>query len=152
MQVLAEALLFYHPAVWWTSARIRRERELCCDDEAVRACGDAFRYARALAALERIRVMTPSLALGGTDGPLAYRISRLISAEPQGYLPSKLPGMMAVCLALACLAVEREVVFVRRRSSGRSGRASRLGTSTVIHRAPVASSSGRLGSSISREW
>ena len=39
MQTVAETLLFYHPAVWWISRRIRRERELCCDDVAVHACG-----------------------------------------------------------------------------------------------------------------
>jgi TonB family protein len=100
MQVLAEALLFYHPAVWWMSARIRSERELCCDDEAVRVCGDALRYARALTALERMRVMTPSLSLGVADGPLAYRITRLIGAATADQLPSKVPGLMGLCLSL----------------------------------------------------
>ena len=52
VQRLVEALLFYHPAVWWASARIRQERGLCCDDAAVLACGDTLRYARALAASE----------------------------------------------------------------------------------------------------
>ena len=37
MQTLAETLLFYHPAVWWLSGRIRDEREHCCDDVAVAA-------------------------------------------------------------------------------------------------------------------
>jgi beta-lactamase regulating signal transducer with metallopeptidase domain len=76
-QMLTEALLFYHPAVWWASACIRRERELCCDDEAVR-CAVTRSVIRALTALERVRVMTPSLVLGGTDGPLAYRVKRLM--------------------------------------------------------------------------
>ena len=35
LQSVAEALLFYHPAVWWVSGHIRAERELCCDDVAV---------------------------------------------------------------------------------------------------------------------
>jgi beta-lactamase regulating signal transducer with metallopeptidase domain len=63
-QMVIETLLFYHPAVWWTSARIRRERELCCDDDAVRACGDSLCYARALTALERFRAAAPALASG----------------------------------------------------------------------------------------
>src|SRR5688500_15758655 len=49
MQSAAETLLFYHPAVWWISRQIRIERENCCDDMAVMTCGDAIRYARALA-------------------------------------------------------------------------------------------------------
>src|SRR5580700_350358 len=47
-QVAVEALLFYHPAVWWLNARIRAEREICCDEIAVSACGNPLAYARAL--------------------------------------------------------------------------------------------------------
>ena len=105
VQMMIEALLFYHPAVWWTSARIRRERELCCDDAAVAVCGDSLGYARALASLERLRATTPSLALASTDGPLAFRIKRLIGAAAvsEDRLPSKLPGILALCLALVCV-------------------------------------------------
>jgi TonB family protein len=137
VEMFAEALLFYHPAVWWISGRIRCERELCCDDEAVRACGDAFRYARALTALERMRVMTPSLALGGTDGPLAYRIKRLMGAAPQDSLPSRVPGLMAVCLALACLGLSVNRVRAQAQPDA-PGVHVDLGSSAVIHRAPVA--------------
>ena len=35
LQNAAETLLFYHPAVWWLSNRVRAEREHCCDDVAV---------------------------------------------------------------------------------------------------------------------
>jgi beta-lactamase regulating signal transducer with metallopeptidase domain len=35
LQSVVEALLFYHPAVWWISGHIRVERELCCDEIAV---------------------------------------------------------------------------------------------------------------------
>src|SRR5262249_30981661 len=55
VQSIAEALLFYHPAVWWVSRDIRRERELCCDDAAVSISGDVLTYARALAELESLR-------------------------------------------------------------------------------------------------
>jgi TonB family protein len=103
-QTLVETLLFYHPAVWWTSARIRHERELCCDDAAVAACGDAIVYARALTCLERLRVTTPRLALGSTGGSLLYRIQRLAGVR-QEMRPSKLPGILALALGLACFAM-----------------------------------------------
>src|SRR5438034_11106483 len=32
IQSVIETLLFYHPAVWWISGRMRQEREHCCDD------------------------------------------------------------------------------------------------------------------------
>ena len=55
LQTLVETLLFYHPAVWWLSRRIRIERENCCDDLAVSLCGDPVAYASALADLEALR-------------------------------------------------------------------------------------------------
>ncbi len=140
VQVLAEALLFYHPAVWWTSGRIRRERELCCDDDAVRVCGDALRYARALTALERMRVMMPSLALGGTDGPLAYRIARVMGAVPEDRLPSKLPGLAGLCLSLLLGVGYLSMNLNRVRAQAPTdaqGVHVDLGSAAVIHRAAV---------------
>ena len=53
-QIAVETLLFYHPAVWWLSKRIRAERENCCDDVAIAVCGNAAEYARADASEEVI--------------------------------------------------------------------------------------------------
>ena len=55
IQTVVETLFFYHPAVWWISRRLRLERERCCDDVAVEACGNRIRYAEALAAIEEVR-------------------------------------------------------------------------------------------------
>jgi bla regulator protein blaR1 len=76
LQNLAETLLFYHPAVWWVSAKIREEREHLCDDMAVRACnGDRLGYARTLAKLDDLRL--EHLAPAATGGSLVGRIRRL---------------------------------------------------------------------------
>jgi TonB family protein len=105
LQMVVETLLFYHPAVWWTSARIRHERELCCDDLAVSLCGDPVCYARALTKLERLRTLAPNMAMGSTDGPLLYRIQRLTGAATRRFGPSRLPGILAICLTLACIGL-----------------------------------------------
>jgi len=108
IQMLIETLLFYHPAVWWVSRRIRTERELCCDDIAVRTCGDAVCYARALVTLEKLRLTVEhaafSPALGAKSGPLTYRIERLLGMAQQEPAPSRLPGIVAIVLGLACFA------------------------------------------------
>jgi uncharacterized protein (TIGR03435 family) len=79
-QTLAETLLFYHPAVWWVSSRIRTEREHCCDDVALAVSGDAYAYASALAELESWRAEQPAaLAMAATDGPLLHRVARLLA-------------------------------------------------------------------------
>ena len=78
VQALAETVLFYHPAVWWVSRRIRVERENACDDLAVAAIGnDAAAYARALVALEERREAAPRLAVAADGGRLWDRVSRL---------------------------------------------------------------------------
>ena len=80
LQTLVETLLFYHPAVWWLSRRIRIERENCCDDLAVSLCGDPYAYAKALADLEELRADSGRLVLAATGGSLLYRVRRLLGA------------------------------------------------------------------------
>lgn len=80
IQTAIETLLFYHPAVWWISRRIREERENCCDDLAVDACGDTITYARALATMEELR-SPPALTLAADGGSLLKRIRRLLIRE-----------------------------------------------------------------------
>lgn len=77
LQVVAETLFFYHPAVWWMSRRIREEREHCCDDLAVAVCGDRIEYARALVRMEELRALGPEFAMRADGGSLAARIRRL---------------------------------------------------------------------------
>ena len=82
VQSVIETVLFYHPAVWWISSRIREERENCCDDRAVSLCGDRLEYARALAALEQMRVGAWSLAPSANGGTLLARIRRILGVAP----------------------------------------------------------------------
>lgn len=76
-QVVAETLLFYHPAIWWVNKRIRAERENCCDDAAISVCGDALEYARALTLMAERRA-APSLAMALNRSPLEARVMRLL--------------------------------------------------------------------------
>ena len=78
LQTFAETILFYHPAVWWISTRIRTEREHCCDDVAVSVCGDAREYAAALTELASWSVTHAPLAMAATRGPLLNRVRRLL--------------------------------------------------------------------------
>ena len=82
VQRVVETLLFYHPAVWWVSGWIRREREHCCDEIAACASGDRVNYARALRALEELRADAPALAMGASGGDLLVRVARLVERTP----------------------------------------------------------------------
>src|SRR5713101_4038644 len=105
-QIAAETLLFYHPAVWWVSQRIRAERENCCDDEAISLCGDAVNYARALTLMEEWRT-APALMMAANRSPLAERVVRLLGlnrAAATGRTRMAGLGVSAVCLTGALLA------------------------------------------------
>jgi beta-lactamase regulating signal transducer with metallopeptidase domain len=78
LQTAAETLLFYHPAVWWVSARIRQERENCCDDLAVAFCGSTLTYVQALTELEQMCQPAPRLAMAATGSSLLQRVQRLL--------------------------------------------------------------------------
>jgi beta-lactamase regulating signal transducer with metallopeptidase domain len=90
-QILAEMLLFYHPAVWWVNRKIRIEREVCCDQEALAACGEPVSYARALTLMEQWRA-APRLAMAANRGPLTERVLRLLGLQG----PSMRTRMVAV--------------------------------------------------------
>ena len=80
-QVAVESFLFYHPAVRIVSRRIRVDRESCCDDAAVRLCGNPITYARALAQLEDLRqgnMLAVNFQMGIAHGRLLDRIQRLV--------------------------------------------------------------------------
>jgi beta-lactamase regulating signal transducer with metallopeptidase domain/HEAT repeat protein len=100
LQSAIETLLFYHPAVWWVSRRVRDEREHCCDDLAVAACGDAHCYATALLGMERLRNPVPAFSMAAAGGSLVERVRRLMEPAPAETFPRGLAGALAVLLAL----------------------------------------------------
>jgi beta-lactamase regulating signal transducer with metallopeptidase domain len=100
LQTVVETLLFYHPAVWWLSHRIRAERENCCDDLAVSLCGDPVAYAAALAELEGLRSPTGGLVLAASGGSLLQRVRRLLGVPTHA---GRAPGWLAAGAALLVL-------------------------------------------------
>lgn len=97
IQSLCETLLFYHPAVWWLSARVRQTREEACDHLAATALGEPRRLALALAELDRFQLPTP--ALGAHQGDLMTRIRRLLQPPPpRPLLGGALPAVLTALL------------------------------------------------------
>ncbi|HET9803581.1 MAG TPA: M56 family metallopeptidase [Candidatus Acidoferrum sp.] len=102
-QVFVEAVLFFHPAVWWLNKRVRAERENCCDDIAVAACGNHLGYARALTTMEEWRA-TPSFSLAANGSPLAARISRILGLRHASETRAAGLGAGFVCFGAAVIA------------------------------------------------
>ncbi len=110
-QSVVETLLFYHPAVHWVSYRIRAERENCCDDLAVAACGDSMTYARALTELAELRQAEIPLAVSAGGGRLLNRIRRVVGLPERDTVGRA--GWLAATLILAALITSAVIIYGR---------------------------------------
>lgn len=84
LQSVMEVLFYFNPAVWLISAHIRRERENCCDDIAVRVCGSSLNYVKALVSVEEVSQKLPRLAMtfSNNKNNLLMRVQRILK-QPQ---------------------------------------------------------------------
>src|SRR5262249_44343611 len=48
LQMFVEAVLWFHPLVWWIGKRIIQEREKACDEEVLRLGNEARTYAQGI--------------------------------------------------------------------------------------------------------
>lgn len=105
LQNAIETVLFYHPAVWWLSHRIRRERELIADAIAATHAGGNRRLAQALSELEKRQFAHPEPALAANGGDTMDRITRLLRPTARRNDPATVAtALPALALAGACLA------------------------------------------------
>lgn len=107
VQTVIETLLFYHPAMWWVSRRVRQERENCCDDMAVALVGDRVAYARTLARLEEHRAVAGVNVVAAAGGSILLRVRRLLG-EPNQSDDRRCPAVQLagpITLILAMLVV-----------------------------------------------
>lgn len=115
-QTAIETLLFYHPAVWWVSRRIRIEREFCADDWATQICAGPDVYARALASLGQLARRPPRSVVAATGPMLVTRIRRVlglsVATEPRGFRrlahASGVAGLFVAAGLVACFAATAE--------------------------------------------
>lgn len=113
LQSVVEVLYFFHPALWWLSARVREEREHCCDDLAVQVCGgDGRVLAQALARIEELRltqqIQAPSLAMAfaSKQQQLLHRVRRVLGVPTKPFISnSSLAGLTLVTILLMSVSV-----------------------------------------------
>ncbi|WP_081922376.1 M56 family metallopeptidase [Janthinobacterium sp. RA13] len=103
LQSVAEALLFFHPVVWWLSARMRAEREQVADALAAQALKDPQQLATALHALS-LQTAAPNhsgLLMSARGGALLTRIERLMAPGlDSGSWKMAVPALLLACATL----------------------------------------------------
>jgi len=100
LQRVAEAFFFFNPFVAWISARIREEREACCDDIVIKHTADKRSYLEALVSFRQPveKGYGHAMALGRNNN-LLYRVKRMITQENK-----KLNAMEKLTLILVLMA------------------------------------------------
>lgn len=101
LQTALETVLFFHPAVWWLSRKVRDRREVCCDEIAVKNCSDPIVYAQTLLRLEEQKLAHRQLAvaLSGSKGSLLGRVKKVLGEDEP--MDSKVTGGVRVAVASA---------------------------------------------------
>jgi beta-lactamase regulating signal transducer with metallopeptidase domain len=114
LQVMAQAIFWFHPFVWWANKKIRGEREKCCDEMAIARLGAKARdYSSAIVNIlisehESTRPV-PSLAVAGPVKNIEERIKTMLRPGKKFY---KRPSLIAaiVVLLVAVLIVPTTLV------------------------------------------
>jgi ankyrin repeat protein/beta-lactamase regulating signal transducer with metallopeptidase domain len=118
LQLLAQAVYWFHPLVWWINKKIRVEREKCCDEMAVARLSMAPEHytgaiVEALAQERQSIHPIPSLAIVGSVRDIEERIKTMMRPGRQFYKRPSIIVAMAV-LSLALLTVPTALVLTSR--------------------------------------
>lgn len=102
LQSFTETIFFFNPAFLWISARLREEREACCDDIVVAHTPHKATYFHALVAFEEQTATGSSLqmGLGSTRNHLLHRVKRMLTRENK-----KLSLMERILLVFGLIAI-----------------------------------------------
>jgi|GEM_PF-3081052 len=108
IQRIIEAILFFHPAVWFLSRRIRIERENCCDDLVLKVGGTATAYASSLVEVAQKTLFAASqrtlsvegVAAVNTSSQLRSRIMRILGSNSNPPIRLRRPWILLTVLIL----------------------------------------------------
>jgi bla regulator protein BlaR1 len=80
VHVTVETVFWFHPLVWWLSARLLSERERACDEEVLRSGRDGRSYAEGILKVCGFCLRSEAAFVAGVGGSsLAQRIERIMT-------------------------------------------------------------------------
>jgi bla regulator protein blaR1 len=107
IQNFLEILFFFHPATWWISAQIRREREKKVDEQVVGETGSPLLYATALLTLETERQVSQQAAIAAVNSKnqLLIRIKNIMTMKNKKANPGrKTAAILAIAISVITIA------------------------------------------------
>jgi bla regulator protein BlaR1 len=103
VHMLVEAVFWFHPLVWWMSARLVDERERACDEEVVQLGHDRAVYAESILRVCRFCLESPVACVSGITGAdLKQRIRSIMTGTVLHQLQ---PGKKLLLAAMGVAAV-----------------------------------------------
>ena len=118
LQVVVQAIFWFHPLVWWSNRKIRAEREKCCDEMVVARLNTPVKdYSKAiidtLVNEYESTQSIPSLAIAGPVQNIEERIKTMLRPGKKFY---KRPTLTATTIALlvALCAIPTTLVLTAR--------------------------------------
>jgi ankyrin repeat protein/beta-lactamase regulating signal transducer with metallopeptidase domain len=152
LQVVAQAIFWFHPLVWWANKRIRAEREKCCDEMAIAHLNTKVKnYSRAIVETlvteyESTRPV-PSLAVAGPVKNIEERIKTMLRPGKKFY---KRPSLIAAItiLLVSFLTVPTALVLTARAEM--EARKSETKSTLPLHKAALDGDINKVRSLISK--
>jgi bla regulator protein blaR1 len=150
MHMAIEAVFWFHPLVWWLSARLVDERERACDEAVLRSGSEPQRYAESILRTCEFYLEAPLPCVAGVTGAnLKNRIETIMRHPPTetlGYARSLLlvvfccaaivvpisvgimrsPRLLAQSSTGPNIGAQFEAVSIKRNTSGAQGGISRV--------------------------
>lgn len=107
LHMLVEGLFWFHPLVWWISARLMEERERACDEAVLAAGAKPLDYAQGILKTCRFYVQSPLACASGISAALEMRLGAIMTpraAAPLSIGKAMLLTALASCAMLPPLA------------------------------------------------
>ena len=109
LHMAVETIFWFHPLVWWLSARLVEERERACDEEVLRTGGAPHIYAESILKVCEFCIASPvACAAGITGGELTRRIEEIMSTRFAHHLS---PQKKLILMAAAIIAIAIPLLF-----------------------------------------
>lgn len=148
LHMTVEALFWFHPLVWWLGARLTEERELACDEDALRRGGAPQSYAESVLKVCQFCLESPlPCAAGVTGADLKKRIGRIMTIGALGP-----PGLAkrAVLTAAAAAAIAGPVIIGMLNAPPSIAQSSQAGPAPAFEAASIKRSKTGGGNHIGR--
>ena len=106
LQVLAQAIFWFHPFVWWANQKMRQEREKCCDEMVVahlniKAKEYSTSIVKMLISENKSNRPVPKLAVAGPAKDIEERIKTMLEPGKKFYKhPSVAAALVILFIAL----------------------------------------------------